>query len=78
MSNLLTETLEEIYEDVAREMQGGYGDKLKTLISGMLESCEADSPIADIQSQLEPLTQDIYLLQSRLQAAIVSKLSMKP
>lgn len=78
MSNILVETLEEIHEDAANEMAGGYGDKLKNLVSEILDSCEAGDPQTDIAFQFEHLVMDLKLLQAKLSEAITAKLATKP
>lgn len=78
MTNILTETLEEIYEDAENKMTGGYGPDLKLLISSILESCECDEPNVDIAVQMEGLRDDLGVLQTMLSEAVAAKLAFKP
>jgi hypothetical protein len=78
MSNILVETLEEVHQEAANEMAGGYGDKLKNLVSEILDSCEAEDPQTDIAFQFEHLAMDLKLLQTKLSEAIAVKLAAKP
>lgn len=71
-SNILTETLEEVYDSV--EMQGDYPG-MKALISDILADCECDAPTVDVQVQLEGMVNDIELLKDKLIAAVAAKLA---
>lgn len=78
MSNILVETLEEIYEEAENEMAGGYGEGLKNLVKEILDSCEAEDPQTDIAFQFEHLSDDLDVLKKKLSDAISAKLSAKP
>jgi hypothetical protein len=78
MSNILVESLDEVYETAESEMAGGGGEKLKALISGMLDSCEAEDPQTDIAFQFEHLIDDIGVVQRMLTEAVAAKLAAKP
>jgi hypothetical protein len=78
MTNILTETLEEVYEDAESKMTGGYGPDLKLLISSILENCECDEPNVDIAVQMEGLIDDLGVLKTALSEAVAAKLGFKP
>src|SRR5690606_13082663 len=74
MPNILEEALDEIYPEFQNQAQGGYGENLKDLISGMLESCEADMPLIDIEAQFTGLLSDLETLQDMLKERVADKI----
>jgi hypothetical protein len=77
MTNILTETLDEVYVDAEANMTGGYGPELKMLISSILENCECDEPTIDIATQLESFAEDLQVLQAKLTEAVAAKPALK-
>lgn len=77
MSDILVETLDEIFEDAESKMAGGYSG-LKEMVKDILESCEADDPQTDIAFQFEHLAADLDVLQKTLSDAVAAKLAAKP
>lgn len=73
-ANVLTETLDEIYEGV--EMTGGY-PLLKDMLSSILSDCECDNPVVDVQVQLETMIEDLELLKDKLIASVSAKMGPK-
>ena len=77
MSNIIVETVDEIFEEAENQMAGGYNG-LKEMVKNIFDSCEADDPQTDIAFQFENLVADLEILQKTLSDAIAAKLAAKP